>query len=107
MNFDANGQPAAADIAALAGGVRSGAVASHSGSADKLLATGTHGTAVITTARPLGKTVRDINPAADPSRLDNPMWLFTLEVAWPARRRSPPCSATACRSRSLPQSPRA
>jgi hypothetical protein len=107
MNFDANGQPAAADIAALAGGVRSGAVASHSGSADKLLAAGTHGTAVITTAMPLGKTVRDINPAADPSRLDDPMWLFTLEVAWPARRRSPPCSATTCRSRSLPQSPRA
>jgi hypothetical protein len=50
------------------------------GSADQLLATGTHGTAVITTAMPLGKTVRDINPAADPSRLDDPVWIFTVEV---------------------------
>ena len=51
------------------------------GSADRLLATGTHGTAVITTAMPMGKTVKDINPAADPSRLNDPMWLFTLEVS--------------------------
>jgi hypothetical protein len=29
---------------------------------------------------PLGKTVRDINPNADPSRLNDPMWLFTIEV---------------------------
>ena len=49
-------------------------------SADQLLATGTHGTAVITTAMPLGKTVRDLNPAADPSRLNDPVWVFTVEV---------------------------
>ena len=81
MNFDASGQPAAADVAALAGGVRSGAVTQHTGSADQLLATGTHGTAVITTAQPLGKKVRDINPHADSSRLDDPVWLFTVEVS--------------------------
>jgi hypothetical protein len=81
MNFDASGQPAAADVAALASGVRSGKVVSQSGSADQLLATGTHGTAVITTAQPLGMKVRDVNPAANPSRLDDPMWLFTVEVS--------------------------
>jgi hypothetical protein len=80
MSFDASGQPAAADLAALASGVRSGMVASQSSSADRLLATGTHGTAVITTAQPLGKKVREVNPHADPSRLDDPIWLFTLEV---------------------------
>jgi hypothetical protein len=81
MDFDATGQPAAADVAALATGVRSGSVNQIKGSADQLLATGTHGTAVITTAQPLGKTVRDINPGADPSRLNDPMWLFTVEVS--------------------------
>lgn len=80
MDFDASGQPAAADVAALATGVRGGTVTQHTGSADQLLATGTHGTAVITTAQPLGKKVRDINPHADPSRLDDPVWLFTMEV---------------------------
>jgi len=45
------------------------------------ISTGTHGTATITTAMPLGKTVRDVNPAADPSRLNDPVWLFTLEVS--------------------------
>jgi hypothetical protein len=80
MDFDANGQPAAGEVAAVATGVRSGTVNTIRGSADQLLATGTHGTAVITTAMPLGKTVRDINPAADPSRLDDPMWIFTVEV---------------------------
>jgi hypothetical protein len=81
MNFDASGHPAAADLAALASGVRSGKVASQSSSADQLLATGTHGSAVITTAQPLGMKVRDVNPAANPSRLDDPMWLFTVEVS--------------------------
>ena len=81
MDFDASGQPAAADVAALAGGVLRGTVTQHTGSADQLLATGTHGTAVITTAQPLGKKVRDINPSADPSRLDDPVWLFTVEVS--------------------------
>jgi len=36
---------------------------------------------VITTASPLGKTVRDINPNADPARLNDPMWLFTVDVS--------------------------
>jgi len=80
MDFDASGQPSSADVAALASGVRSGKVNQISGSADQLLATGTHGTAVITTAQPLGKKVRDVNPKADPSRLDDPVWLFTVEV---------------------------
>ena len=80
MDFDASGQPAAGEVATVATGVRSGTVNTIRGSADQLLATGTHGTAVITTAMPLGKTVRDINPAADPSRLDDPMWIFTVEV---------------------------
>jgi hypothetical protein len=81
MNFDPSGQPTMGDVSALAGGVRSGSVNTIKGSADQLLATGTHGTATITTAMPLGKTVRDINPAADPSRLDDPVWLFTVEVS--------------------------
>ena len=89
MSFDASGQPAAADVAALAGGVRSGAVKQIKGSADQLLATGAHGTAVITTAQPLGMTVRQVNPAADPSRLDDPMWLFTVEVTLPGQAPFP------------------
>jgi hypothetical protein len=80
MNFDASGQPSMGDVSAVAAGVRSGQVNTIKGSADQLLATGTHGTAVITTAMPLGKTVRDVNPAADPSRLNDPIWLFTVEV---------------------------
>jgi hypothetical protein len=80
MNFDANGNPNMADLSALATGVASGQVKTIRGSADQILATGTHGTAVITTAMPRGKTVRDINPNADPSRLNDPMWLFTVEV---------------------------
>ena len=28
----------------------------------------------------MGKTVRDLNPKADPSRLNDPMWVFTVEV---------------------------
>ena len=79
MNFDAGGQPSMADVSAVATGVRSGQVTTIKGSASQLLATGTHGTAVITTAQPLGQTVRDINPNADPSRLNDPMWLFTVE----------------------------
>jgi hypothetical protein len=80
MDFDASGQPAAGEVAAVASGVRSGSVNTIKGSADQLLATGTHGTAVVTTAMPLGKTVRDINPAADRSRLNDPVWIFTVEV---------------------------
>jgi hypothetical protein len=80
VGFDASGQPVQSQVAALVGAVRGGTVPSVSGSAAKLLATGTHGTAVITTAQPLGKKVRDINPKADADKLDDPLWLFTLEV---------------------------
>ena len=69
------------DLTALAGGVRSGSIRQIKGSAAQLLATGTHGTAVITTAMPLGKKVRDVNPTAEASHLDDPMWLFTVEVS--------------------------
>jgi hypothetical protein len=89
MDFDANGQPAAGEVAAVASGVRSGQVNTIKGSADQLLATGAHGTAVVTTAMPLGKTVRDINPAADPSRLNDPVWIFTVEVTLPGQAPFP------------------
>jgi hypothetical protein len=79
FNFDAGGRPTS-DVSALVGAVRSGALATIKGSAAQLLATGTHGTAVITTCQPMGKTVRDINPAAEASHLNDPMWLFTVEV---------------------------
>jgi hypothetical protein len=59
------------------------------GSAAQVLATGTHGTAVITSAQPLGKTVRDVNPDADPSRLNDPMWLFTVEATLPGEAPFP------------------
>ena len=81
FNLDASGQPAAGDVSALIGAARGGTLPTIKGSADHILATGTHGTAVITMAQPMGKTVRDINPAADPSSLEDPMWLFTVEVS--------------------------
>jgi len=80
INFDASGQPAAGDVAAFMGAVRGGSLPTIKGSADHILATGTHGTAVITTAQPMGRTVRQIDPSADPSRLNDPIWLFTVEV---------------------------
>lgn len=89
MNFDAAGNPNMSDVSAVATGVASGQVNTIKGSADQLLATGTHGTAVITTAMPLGKTVRDINPAADPSRLNDPVWLFTVEATVPGQAPFP------------------
>jgi hypothetical protein len=89
MNFDASGQPGAGQVAAVAMGVRDGSVKQIKGSADQLLATGAHGTAVVTTAMPLGQTVRDINPAADPSRLNDPMWIFTVEVTLPGQAPFP------------------
>jgi hypothetical protein len=89
MNFDAGGNPNMADVSAVATGLRSGQVNTIKGSADELLATGTHGTAVITTAMPLGKTVKDINPNADPSRLNDPVWLFTVEATVPGEAPFP------------------
>ena len=87
--FDASGRPSAGEVAALVGGVQSGAVKQIHGSAAQTLATGIHGTAVITTTQPLGKTVRDINPNADPSRLNDPMWLFTVEATVPGEAPFP------------------
>jgi hypothetical protein len=80
FSFDATGQSAGAEIAALLGAVRSGAAAQTTGNAAQVLATGTHGTAVIASAQPMGKTVRDIDPSADADRLNDPIWLFTLDV---------------------------
>ena len=89
MNFDANGQPDTGQVAAAAAGVRSGEVKTIRGSAAELLASGTRGTATITTAMPLGKTVRDINPNADPARLNDPMWIFTVECDVPGQGQFP------------------
>jgi hypothetical protein len=81
IDFDANGNPNIGQVAAFAGAVRSGALPTHRGSAAELLATGTHGTAIVTSAMPLGKTVKDINPGADPATLNDPIWVFTVEVS--------------------------
>ena len=89
MSFDASGNPNMANVSAVATGVASGQVKTIRGSADQLLATGAHGTATVTTAQPLGKTVRDINPAADPTRLNDPIWLFTVEVTLPGQAPFP------------------
>jgi hypothetical protein len=89
MNFDASGRPADGQVAAVATGVISGEVKTIRGSADQLLASGTRGTATVTTAMPLGKTVKDINPHADPSRLNDPMWIFTVECDVPGQGQFP------------------
>lgn len=80
VKFDAQGNPVSG-VNDMVGAVRSGSMPTIKGKAAQILATGTHGTAVITTAQPLGKTVRDIDPTADPSRLNDPVWLFTVEVS--------------------------
>jgi hypothetical protein len=81
LSFDANGVPSAGGVESLVGAVRGGTVPTIRGSAATILATGTHGTAVITTAMPLGKTAGEINPAIDPSQAHDPVWVFTVEVA--------------------------
>jgi hypothetical protein len=86
--FDANGNPVSG-LNALVGAVRSGAMKQEHGSAAQLLATGTHGTGIITSAQPLGNRVRDFDPKAEPARLDDPMWLFTVEVTLPGRSAFP------------------
>lgn len=80
LDFDASGKPDMNELTAFAGAVQTGSMPTHSGSAAQLLATGTHGTATITTAMPLGKTVGQVNPAADPATLNDPVWMFTVEV---------------------------
>jgi hypothetical protein len=80
VRFDAQGNPVSG-VNDMVGAVRGGTMPTIKGKAATILATGTHGTAVVTTAQPLGKTVRDIDPSADPSRLNDPVWLFTVEVS--------------------------
>ncbi|MGD0019649.1 MAG: hypothetical protein ABSD62_10385 [Candidatus Limnocylindrales bacterium] len=88
VTFDAQGNPVSG-VNDMVGAVRSGNMPTIKGKAATILATGTHGTAVVTTAQPLGKLVRDIDPSADPARLDDPVWLFTLEVSLAGRTPFP------------------
>ncbi len=88
VGFDKDGRPVSG-LDAVVGAVRGGTMHQEYGSAATLLATGTHGTAVVTSAQPLGKRVRDIKPNEDPSKLDDPLWLFTLEVTLPGRTPYP------------------
>jgi hypothetical protein len=49
-----------------------------------LLATGTRGTATVRDVKLLlGMTVGQVNPMADPARLNDPVYLFTVEVTVP------------------------
>ena len=80
LDLDASGNPNMNQVAALAGAVNSGSMPTQMGSAARLLATGTHGTATITSAMPLGRTVGQVNPSADPATLNDPIWMFTVEV---------------------------
>jgi hypothetical protein len=89
FQFNANGVPATGEVQEVVSGVASGQLRTIRGSADQLLATGVRAVADVTTASPLGKTVRDVNPNADPSRLDDPMWLFTVVVHLPGQEPSP------------------
>ena len=83
--FDAQGHPLSG-LNQMVGAVQSGQMPTIKGKAATILATGTHGTAVVTSAQPLGKKVRDIDPSAEPSHLDDPIWLFTLEVSLAGRQ---------------------
>ena len=98
IGFDTAGRPDSGDLSAMVGAIGSGSLPVIKGSADQLLLTGTHGTAIITTAQPLGKKVRDVSPSADPSRLDDPVWLFTVEVALAGQKPFPAVSAIGSRS---------
>jgi hypothetical protein len=89
VTFDAQGNPLSG-IGAMVGAVQAGTMPTIKGKAATLLATGTHGTAVVTMAQPLGKKVRDIDPSAEPSHLDDPLWIFTVEVTLAGR---PPFTA--------------
>jgi hypothetical protein len=89
LSFDPSGNPNLSQVSAFASAVTQGQMPTKSGSAAQLLATGTHGTAVITSAIPLGKKVRDVNPNNDPSTLDDPLWMFTVEVTLPGQSPFP------------------
>jgi hypothetical protein len=89
FQFDANGRPTGDELSAVVGAVRGGSMPTINSSADQLLATGTHGTAVITSCQPMGKKVRDLKPDAPADRLDDPMWVFTVEVKLPGQSPFP------------------
>jgi hypothetical protein len=89
FQFDTSGRPMSGQVEHVVDAVASGHMRTIHGKSDEILATGVRGVAVVTTASPLGKTVRDINPYADPSRLDDPMWLFTVEVSLPGQQPIP------------------
>src|ERR1035437_8630188 len=74
------GASAAGWGAGHAGDVFGGTMPTIRGGDDHILATGTHGTAATPMAQPAGKPLRDIDPAADPSRLEDPLWFFAVEV---------------------------
>ena len=81
LSFDASGMPAAGGVESLVGAIRSGAVPTIKGSYETLMATGTRGAAVITTAMPFGKTAGQVNPSVNPERFNYPVWVFTVEVS--------------------------
>jgi hypothetical protein len=89
LAFDAGGNPAAGGVESLLGAVRSGAVPTIKGSWETIIATGTHGTAVITMAMPLGKTAGQVNPALNPERFNYPVWVFTVEVSLAGQQQFP------------------
>jgi len=98
FQFDADGRPADGQVQNVVGAVASGQMRTIRGKADELLATGTHGTAVVTSARHWARPFAT-STECDPSRLNDPMWLFTVEVSVAERTHSRRCSAIACRWR--------
>jgi hypothetical protein len=54
-------------------------------SAAQLLATGTRGTALIKSVSPLGITVGQVSPGSDAATLNDPLWMFSAEIALPDR----------------------
>ena len=82
--FDANGNPTPASLDNVVGGVTAGTQEIVHNSAAQILASGSRGTATITSCQPLGKTVRQTNPHAT-AHLDDPVWLFTVKVTVPGQ----------------------
>jgi len=89
VKYDRSGRPLPGEVENLVSAVRSGKLPTINGSADQLLATGTHGTAVVTSVEPLGKKVRDFKPDAPADRLNDPMWVFTVMVKLPGQSEFP------------------
>jgi hypothetical protein len=88
FSFDANLNPTTKSLDDVVGGVAAGTMPVINQSGSQILATGTRGTAVITSCQPLGKTLRQMNPRAT-AHLDDPMWLFTLKVTVPGENPWP------------------